>query len=468
MTECNSDQFEFQGVGRRAVVASFDGGNVTSDAGALLLREVVRGSQIIERFAACFVDYRNPKLIAHSVRDLLAQRVIGLCLGYEDLNDHDRLRSDPLFCTLVDRIAPPGSDPMKRKLAGKSTLNRLELTPGRIAEGERYKKIIYSPLRIRSFFTELYIEAQGKHAPKEIWLDLDATDDPIHGDQEGKRFNAYYDEYCYLPLYIFAGHHLLSSRLRSANCDPLQGVLPDLMRIVRQLRAKWPNVRIIVRGDSGFCREELMRWCEKEGVDYVLGLPKNARLEGMIEKEKAQVKRKYQKTRKPARKYCNLRYQTLRTWSRPRRVVAKAEHLQKGENPRFVVTTIEKSEVRARDLYEQLYCDRGNMENRIKEQQMGLFADRTSSHKMRANALRLWLSSIAYVLMHELRRIGLKKTELETAQAWTIREKLFKIGAVVTFSFRRIRLAMASGYPWQEVFSQCLQRLQRHYAATVT
>jgi len=460
MTDCNFEESQFQGLGRRKVVAAFDGGNVTSDAGALLLREVARGSRIIDRFAECFTDHRNPDLIDHSVRDLLAQRLIGLCLGYEDLNDHDRLRNDPLFCTLVERISRDG----EWTLAGKSTLNRLELTKEDATSENRYKKIVYHSTKIEQLLVDVFIDSHGKEQPKEVWLDLDATDDPIHGDQEGKHFHGYYDSHCFLPLYIFSEGHLLSSRLRTSDCDPMEGVLPEVSRIVASLRTKWPRIRIIVRGDSGFCRDDLMTWCEQNQVDYVLGLAKNARLEAMIKKDLKKSKRKSKKTGKAARRFGNLKYRTLTTWSKKRRVVAKAEHLPDGANPRFVVTTIEKAEVGARKLYEELYCARGNMENRIKEQQMGLFSDRTSSHTLRANALRLWFSSFAYVLMHELRRIGLKNTELQSAQAWTIREKLFKIGALVTISFRRIRLAMASAYPWRETFSACLQNLQRYYA----
>jgi hypothetical protein len=458
VADCNFEQVEFQGVGHRKVEAAFDGGNVTSDAGGLLLREVVRGSRIIDRLADCFSDFRKQDLVDHSVRDLVAQRVIGLCLGYEDLNDHEHLRNDPVFCTLVDRIGRDGA----KKLAGKSTLNRLELTPGVVHDDERYKKIVYSGVMIKRLFTDIFLEAHSR-APKEIWLDLDATDNPIHGDQEGKHFHAYYDEYCYLPLYIFAGDFLLSSRLRSSGCDPIDGVTKELARIVAQIRKRWPKVRIILRGDSGFCREEVMVWCEKRGIDFVLGLARNSILEGMIASDMDESKRCFQRTRKAAKRYRNLRYQTQRTWSRSRRVVAKAEYLSKGENPRFVVTSIRRFEADAKSLYEKMYCARGNMENRLKEQQMGLFSDRTSTHRMRSNQLRLYFSSIAYVLMNELRRIGLQKTDFASAQCWTIRERLFKIGAVVTVTFRRIRLSMSSGYPWREIFTNCLKALQAHY-----
>lgn len=467
MTDCKTAQMEFQEVGRRRVVAAFDGGNVTSDAGGLLLREVVRGSGIIERFVQCFTDHRNPKRIEHSVRDLVVQRAVGMALGYEDLNDHDRLRRDPLLATLVDKADVLGEEREFRRdkgcaLAGKSTLNRLELTPAEAGPASRYAKIVYDGPAIERFFIDWFVERQKK-APEEIWLDLDATDDPIHGNQEGAHFHGYYDHYCFLPLYIFSGDDLLSARLRTSDCEPTEGVLEDLGRIVERIRAKWPKTRIIVRADSGFCREELMVWCEERGLDYVLGLAKNSRLEGMIKKDLKKVKRKFKRTAKPCKQYRNLKYRTLTTWSKKRRVVAKAEHLDKGSNPRFVVTTIEKEEYGSRALYEDLYCARGEMENRIKEQQMGLFADRTSTHTLRANQLRLWLSSLAYVLMSELRRVGLKSTAFATAQCWTIRERLFKIGAVVTVSVRRIVVSMATGYPWKEVFERCLVNLKRHY-----
>jgi hypothetical protein len=460
VTDCNGGQFEFQGLGHRKIVAAFDGGNVTSDAGGLLLREVVQGSRIIDRFAECFTDHRDPERVDFSVRDLLGQRVIGLCLGYEDLNDHDRLRHDPLFCALVNRISRDGH----ASIAGKSTLNRLELTKASASAENRYKKIVYDGAKIENLFADIFIESHRKSRPQEVWLDLDATDDPIHGDQEGKHFHGYYDSHCFLPLYIFADGALLSSRLRTSDCDPMEGVIEDISRIVARLRASWPRLRIVVRGDSGFCRDDLMSWCEVNSVDYVLGLAKNSRLEGLIAKDLKKAKRKYKKTGKAARRFRNLKYRTLSTWSRKRRVVGKAEHLPDGANPRFVVTTIEKAEAGARKLYEELYCARGNMENRIKEQQMGLFSDRTSSHTLRANQLRLWFSSIAYVLMHELRRIGLKGTSLASAQSWTIRERLFKVGAIVTISFRRLRLALASGYPWREPFMACLANLKQYYA----
>jgi hypothetical protein len=320
-TDCKNEQFEFQPLKQRRVVAAFDGGNVTSDAGALLLREAARGSGIIDRFADCFTDHRDADLIEFTVRELLGQRVFGLCLGYEDLVDHDHLRNDPLFCSLVDRISRDG----KGSIAGKSTLNRLELTKADADSTNRYKKVVYDKAKIEDVFPEIFVASQTD-APKEIWLDLDATDDPIHGNQEGAHFHGYYDHYCFLPLYIFSDHSLLSARLRTSDCEPMEGVMDDLARITSKLREKWPDVRIIVRGDSGFCREDLMFWCEARGIDYVLGLAKNSRLEGMIKKQLKHAKRKFKKTLKAARVFRNLKYRTLSTWSKKRRVVAKAEH----------------------------------------------------------------------------------------------------------------------------------------------
>lgn len=471
MTDCILDQMELQGMGRRKIVASFDGGSVTSDAGALLLREVIMGTGLIKRFSGCFKDYRDQDRIEHPLENLLSQRISGLAMGYEDLNDHDRLRTDPLFATVVgqpDILGARRENPQDRgaALAGRNTLNRLEITPADASAESRYAKIVYDGAAIERFFTDWFIERHDKPL-KTVWIDLDATDDPTHGNQEGKHFHGYYDCDCFLPLYLFCGDDLLSARLRTSDCDPMEGVMEDLARVVGQIRAKWPDSRIIVRGDSGFCREELMLWCEIQKIDYVLGLAQNSRLVEMIKKDLKKSKRRFKQTGKPSKRYRNLKYQTLSTWSRKRRVVAKAEHLEKGANPRFVVTSIKKSEFGVRALYEDLYCARGEMENRIKEQQMGLFSDRTSSHTLRANQLRLWFSSVAYLLMTEVRRVGLKGTEFEKAQCWTIRERLFKIGAVVTVSVRRIVVSMASSYPWQELFHQCLRNLQQHYPLRV-
>src|SRR5713226_3911951 len=400
-TECNQFVFGFHPLKQREIRAQFDGGAITSDGGGLLLREVEKRIGILHQFAACFTDYRNADLIEHTVQELVAQRVYGLALGYEDLNDHEELRNDPLLAVLVEK-----SDPSQEILAGKSTLNRLELTRATASRKERYKKIVLDHGAVGRLLVQVFQEA-----PQEIILDLDATDDPLHGKQEGRFFHGYYGHYCYLPLYIFCGEFLLCARLRSSNIDASAGSVEELQRIVAQIRSVWSGVRIVVRGDSGFCREELMAWCEAEGVDYLLGLAKNERLKAEIVKEKEEAKAQYQETGRAARRFKEFVYQTRESWSRARRVVAKAEHLEKGENPRFVVTSLSTEAWPAQALYEQRYCARGDMENRIKEQLM-LFSDRTSTHYLRSNQLRLYFSSVAYVLLQMLRRLGLAGTEL--------------------------------------------------------
>jgi len=453
--------------GFRKVEAKFDGGDVTSDGGGLLLREVEERRKIIERFALCFRDHRNPDLIEHSLLSLLSQRIFGLALGYEDLNDHDTIRYDPLLAVLSGKDEPDGQDRVRERdvgcaLAGKSTLNRLELTPADATVRSRYKKIVYDADSIERFFVEIFLDGYTD-PPEEIVLDLDATDDPVHGEQEGRFFHGYYGHYCFLPLYIFTGTHLLCAKLRPSNIDGAAGVLDELRRITHQIWKCWPEVRIVIRGDSGFARDDVMAWCEESGVDYVLGIAKNSRLESAIAKQLEHSRRKYLRTQKAARCFRDFRYRTLKSWSRTRRVVGKAEVLAKGANPRFVVTSYPTEKYNARDLYEQVYCARGEMENRIKEQQMDLFADRTSCHPMRANQLRLWLSSVAYVLMSELRRLGLAGTELSQAQCGTIRTRLLKIGALVKVSVRRVRLFMSSAFPLQMLFWNVMQNLEYHY-----
>jgi hypothetical protein len=465
MTECKTKPVEFHALGSREVVAQFDGGDISSDAGGLLLREVEQRTGILKKFAACFTDYRNPGSIEHPVRDLVAQRAYALCMGYEDLNDHDALRADPLLAVVVGKTDPKGEHRREaqdrgKALAGKSTLNRLELTKADATSSERYKKIVMNPEAIDKLMVDHFLDAHHR-APSSITLDLDATDDPIHGNQEGRFFHGYYDSYCYLPLYVFCGEFLLSAQLRSAKNDPAKGALPDLQRIVTQIRKKWRRVHIVVRGDSGFCRDAIMTWCERQGIDYVFGLAKNVRLLKQIQDELKQAETESVRTGEMARLFKNLRYQTVDSWSRMRRVVAKAEHLKKGSNPRFVVTSLPAKLFPAEVLYETLYCARGEMENRIKEQQMGLFADRTSTGTMRGNQLRLYFSSIAYILMHDLRRLGLKGTELERAQCTTIRLKLLKIGAQIHVTVRRVWIRMAGGYPYSDAFRQALYNLQQ-------
>ena len=464
-TECTAEQLEFHGLGRRVVVGEFDGGKISSDSGGLLLREVEQRTHILKRLAGCFSDYRDAEQIEHALEALIKQRVIGITLGYEDLSDHDRLRQDPLLAVLSDVADPMGQDRRREQdkgcaLAGKSTLNRLELTPLDADSSSRYKKIVADPAAMDALLVDLFLEAHDE-PPEEIILDVDATDDPLHGHQEGRFFHGYYRSYCYLPLYIFCGEHLLCARLRTADQDGAAGTVAELARIVARIRLSWPRTRIIVRGDSGFCRDDLMSWCEAEHIDYVLGLAKNNRLKAAIGSEMAVAEQRYEATEQAARVFKDFRYRTLKSWSCERRVIAKAEHLAKGANPRFVVTSLSAEEWPARALYEDLYCARGDMENRIKEQQLALFADRTSTHEMRSNQLRLYFSSFAYVLMQTLRRLGLKHTAMATAQCDTIRLKLFKIGAHIHFSVRRVRIAFSESYPYAGLFEQILQRLQR-------
>jgi hypothetical protein len=463
-TECTATSFEFQPLAGRQVTARFNGGTITSDAGGLLLREVECKTGIVKRFAACFDDFRDPLKIDHTVEELLKQRIFGLALGYEDLNDHEQLRHDPLLAVLVGKSDPTGderSDPRSRgvPLAGKSTLNRLELTPSGATAKSRYKKIVARYHKIEDFFVDTFLQLTGS-APDEIVLDLDATDDPLHGHQLGRFFHGYYDSYCYLPLYIFCGEHLLCAKLRPSDIDGCAGALKQVQCIVARIRATWPNVRIILRGDSGFCREHLMRWCEENHVDFLFGLAKNKRLTKILGKELHEAQLEYQRTGVAARVFKDFSYRTQKSWNGERRVVGKAEHLAKGSNPRFVVTSLSAERCDARTLYEVRYCARGEMENRIKEQQLCLFADRTSCATMRANQLRLSLSSVAYVLLQALRQHGLQDTEFAKARCDTLRLKLLKVGAVVTVTVRRVWFSLTSSFPHQTVFARILENLQ--------
>jgi hypothetical protein len=468
-THCNPASFHFQDLNARAVLAAFDGGRITSDAGGLLLREVDDAFGWLDGFARCFTDHRDPDLIEHSVAELLRQRVFGLCLGYEDLNDHDRLRLDPLLAVLVGKADPTGADrrcPADRgkPLAGKSTLNRLERTPVGADADSRYHKIVAHFDRMQDLLIDIFLQ-QHPTPPARLVLDLDATDDPIHGHQLGRFFHGYYDTYCFLPLYIFCGDHPLCAVLRPSDIDASAGCLVHVQRIVTRLRQRWPNVAIVLRGDSGFCRDYLMRWCEANGVDFVFGLAKNARLLRIVGAELQQAEALFAQTQTPARVFKDFVYRTHKSWSRQRRVVGKAEHLKKGANPRFVVTSLSAAAYAAPALYEQQYCARGEMENRIKEQQLMLFADRTSCETMRANQLRLYCSTMAYVLMRALRHYGLRGTELASAQCDTIRLRLLKIGAVVRVSVRRVTLALSEAFPLREVFAQVWENLQVWRAA---
>ncbi|HEX3485322.1 MAG TPA: IS1380 family transposase, partial [Micropepsaceae bacterium] len=387
-------------------------------------------------------------------KTLAGQRIFGIALGYEDLTDHDELRRDPVMAVLAGKLEA------RRKtcapVAGKSTLNRLELSK---KEPTRYHKIAHDGTAIEALFVELFLDSR-KTPPDQIVLDLDATDDPLHGHQEGRFFHGYYDCYCYLPLYIFCGNQLLAAKLRPSNIDGAAGALKEVERIVTQIRKRWQTVRIVLRADSGFAREELMAWCEENGVHYIFGLAKNTRLKAAIAEELSEAETESKQTGNPARRFKDLIWRTRRSWTKERRVIAKAEWTQGEENPRFIVTSLSKDDGDGRKLYEDTYCARGEMENRIKECQLDLFADRTSAATMQANQLRLWFASMAYVLVESTRRLALAGTEFAKATCGTIRRKLFKIGALVTISVRRIRFAMASGCPYKAAFAAAHRALR--------
>jgi len=464
-TECSTASLDFPMLGRRQVLADFDGGAISSDGGALLLRQTEAGTGIIRQLAACFTDHRNPDLVEHPVEHLLAQRVYGLALGYEDLNDHDDLRRDPLLATVVGKGDPSGKTRRRQRdrgkaPAGKSTLNRLELTPVAADKEARYKKIVCRTRDVERLLVALLLQAHSR-PPERIVLDLDATDGPIHGHQLGRFSHGYYQGYCFLPLYVFCGDHLLCARLRPSDIDAAAGSVKHLGRIVAQIRQAWPEVKIVIRADSGFCREEILRWCEGNGVDYLIGLARNTRLVAAIAAEAEAARRQFETTKQPARSFAELRHQTRETWGRERRVVAKAEHLAKGPNPRFVVTSLSVEDRAAQPLYERDYCGRGEMENRIKEQQLHLFADRTSARTMRANQVRLFCSSVAYVLLEALRRLALAGPELAESQCQTIRLKLLKIGAVVRVTVRKVWVKLSSGSPYASVFRRADANLAR-------
>ena len=448
MTECNQEVFSFASHFSRRVEASFTAGQVSSDGGALLLRQADRKIGLLKRVASCFTDRRSPLLIQHQLGEMLSQRIYGLALGYEDLNDHEQLRHDPLMGLLSGRRK------LEEPLAGKSTLNRLELAGKTV----RYHKIAYSTEALDRLLADLFIESHAT-PPSEIVLDLDATDIPIYGHQPERFFHGYYDSYCYLPLYIFAGDQLLCARLRPANRDAAAGSVEEVKRIVAQLRRRWPQVRIILRADSGFCREELMVWCEANHVNFAFGLARNQRLAKIIGAQMHQARLLHQTTGKAARVFTEFSYCTHKSWSCSRRVVAKAEYLDKGENPRFVVTSLTPDQWAAQELYEKFYCARGEMENRIKEQ-MCLFADRLSTDEMKGNQLRLYFSALAYTLMEALRRLGLQATEWAEAQVDTIRLKLLKIGAIVRVSVRRVVLQLSSAYPWKDIFAHAFHAMR--------
>jgi Transposase DDE domain group 1 len=451
MTKCTQSGFEFAGHFSRAVEARFDGGQMTSDGGALLLRETDSRIGLVDRLAKCFRDGRSQYRISHTVRQMLAQRIYGLALGYEDLTDHDELRHDPLLAVLSGRKAA-GEKP----LAGKSTLNRMELGT---KKADRYRKIDWDEAAMDALPVSMFIEAHAR-IPEQIVIDLDVTDVALHGHQEGRFFHGYYDSYCYLPLYVFCGEHLLCARLRTADQDASAGSREEIERIVKQIRQHWSDVQIILRADSGFCREELMKWCEDNRVDYVFGFARNERLRQLIDVPLQQAAVLYRQTGHAARVFTEFDYRTTTgSWSRSRRVIAKAEHIEGKENPRYVVTSLDAGHWPGQRLYEQLYCARGEMENRIKEQYM-LFAGRVSAATMRANQLRLSFSAMAYILMESLRRLGLQTTDLARAQVTTIRLRLLKIGARIRITARKVWVSMASSYPLQAAFAaahRCLR-----------
>ena len=463
--DAGSAYLDFSLLGARQVLASFDGGDISSDGGSLLLRKTEQRTAIIRQFAACFTDHRNPELIEHSLEHLVAQRVYALALGYEDLNGHDDLRHDPLLATVVGKHDPTGQSRVRRRdrgkaLAGKSTLNRLELTPIGADQDSRYKKITCHTHAVEELWVDLFLQAHAQ-PPERIVLDLDATDDPIHGHQLGRFFHGYYKNYCFLPLYIFCGDHLLCARLRPSDIDASAGALKQVQRIVARIRQAWPDIQIVLRGDSGFCRDPILSWCEANRVAYLFGLAQNPRLLKLLAEPMEQARQQYEATKNPARVFAELTYQTLETWSRERRVVVKAEHLDKGANPRFVVTSLDAQQHPAPELYEGEYCGRGEMENRVKEQQLHLFADRTSAATMRANQIRLFFSSIAYTLLEALRRLGLTGTAMAQAQCQTIRLRLLKIGALVQVTVRKVWVRLASSCPWAEVFRRAFANLDQ-------
>lgn len=452
MTECNQDRFEFASTpGTRQIVAEFSGGTITSDAGSLLLKETDTKMNLLERFSQCFTDRRSPLLIEHTLEQMLRQRVYGLALGYEDLNDHDLLRQDPLLAVMAGK-AEPGTE----LLAGKSTLNRMELGTG---TPSRYKKITFWRDSVDELLVDIFLEAHPV-APAQVVLDIDTTDMALHGNQEDKFYHGYYKHYCYLPLYIFCGDHVLCARLRPSSIGPAVGSRKEVERIVKQIRQRWPEVEIILRGDSGFCADELLTWCENNGVHYVVGVARNQRLEKLIDGPLAEAKQQFEATQQPARIFVEFEHKTLQgAWNKNRRVVAKAEHINGKSNPRFVVTSLEAASWEKQKLYEELYCGRGDMENRIKEQFV-LFADRVSVSTMRGNQLRVYLSVIAYTLMNGLRRLGLQATTMATAQVGTIRLKLLKIGALIQVTVRKVWVRIASSYPYQALFSRVLKQLR--------
>jgi hypothetical protein len=483
--DCISEQFIFGLVKSCPVIVNFKGEIVTSDAGLTLIAELDRKREITSRLAACFKDYREPNKILHPVKSLIAQRVYGLIMGYEDINDHETLRHDPMFALAVGKVI--NSEQESITLAGKSTLNRLEHCPENVSlrADSRYHRIEHDASAIETLLVELFLESYRK-PPRQITLDLDVTDDLVHGSQEETFFNPYYKGYCYAPLYIFCGQHLLAAKLRASNVDPAEGGLSELQRVIKVIRSRWKNVKIIIRGDSAYSREDIMAWCESQtGIDYVFGLAPNNRLLQATKSIQYRAAQEYSSKIKPVVEffetlftpssdltssaaafvdnsvwYCSLDYQTLETWSRNRRVVAKVEYSYEEVDTRFVVTSLPVNKIPPGRLYTQKYCPRGNMENCLKEQKLGLHSDRTSTHTFEGNQLRLWLASIAYVLINALRKQCLTSTEFKNATVETIRTKLLKLGAVITINKRRFFIAISSACPYQNIFTEAYRRLK--------
>lgn len=463
-TDCKDQPLLFPELTSRPITVDFEAGHVSSDGGGLLLARLDRSYGYLHRFARNFADHRDPELIEHSLLELLRQRVYGIALGYEDLNDHDRLCVDPLLASLCGKKDPLGRNRHRagdqgKALSGKSTLNRLELTPADADASARYKKIAGDAEAIEDFFIQEYVRSLAKGTTG-VTLDLDATDDPLHGDQEGKFFHGYYGGYCYLPLYIFDGDWPVLAWLRTSDRDASDGALEKVQKIVSALRKKFPQIKIRLRGDGGFCRDALMTWCELNAVKYLLGLARNAVLERKLESALEKARQLSEASEgKPARVFVELTYRAEK-WHAPRWVIGKAEWTQGQANPRFIITNENPLEFCAQELYEKEYCGRGDMENRIKEQQLDLYADRTSAGTMRSNQLRLWFSTLAYLLMNQLRRVGLPGTELARATCGTLRTKLLKIGALVRVSVRRVSVSLSSAWPLRELFRRVAARLQ--------
>ena len=464
LQNATSTSFGFSNIGRKSAIGSFNGHHVSSDGGALLLKEIENKFGIINRFAKCFKDNRNQNFVEHSLNSILTQRIFGLILGYEDLNDHDQLRYDPLFAAAVGKSDIHGKnranpDDQGKALAGKSTLNRFELSASKDESDDRYKKFDIDLEEASEILTKVFLE-KTKAPPLEIILDIDNTDAKIHGNQEGKHYHSYYDGDCFMPFYVFSGKDLLRATLKTSDIHPMKYVVAEISAVVIKIKEKWPDVKITIRGDSGFCCDELMDYCEKNSIYFLLGLPKNNRLDENVKEELIAVQEEYKKTNEPILKYKEFVHQTLDSWSKPRRVIAKMEQKDKNTYHRFIVTSLPADQIDPKSLYEKIYCPRGEMENRIKEQQLGLFADRMSTHYLKSNQVRLLLSSVAYVFLNLIRERALKGTELASAQSGTIRLKLLKIGVVVTETFRQIRFSFSQSFVYKETFLKVLAYFQ--------